>query len=82
MTSQTAITNCSAPFTQKPDGTSKNNGKQETITIPIPADYTCNYAAFSGCWYRVEVNFAGATSVTDVTTWDATVVGDPVRLIQ
>jgi hypothetical protein len=30
----------------------------------------------------VQITFNGADSVTDVTTWNATVVGDPVRLIQ
>jgi hypothetical protein len=79
-TNQTTYSDCSAPFT-KSGSTSRNNGKVETITIPIPSDYTCNYASYAGCWYRVNVNFASG-SVTDVTTWDATVIGDPVRLVQ
>ena len=58
-----------------------NNGKTETIIIPIPSDYTCNYNSFGGCWYRVVVAFASGT-VHDVTTWDATIIGDPVRLIK
>ncbi|HET6940372.1 MAG TPA: hypothetical protein VFI19_17270, partial [Nocardioides sp.] len=61
--------------------TSKNNGKTETITIPIPTDYTCNTTSFGGCWYRVQIGF-GTGSVHDVTTWDATIIGDPVRLIK
>ncbi len=60
---------------------SKNNGKVETITIPIPGDYTCNFASLGGCWYRVNIGFGGG-GVHDVTTWDATVIGDPVRLIK
>ena len=76
------LTNCSAPFllTGSPP-VSRNNGKTETITIPIPADYTCNYTSFGGCWYKVRIAF-GTGSVTDVTTWDATVIGDPVRLVE
>ncbi len=79
--SPTPISNCDAPFVQGSGGTSKNNGKLETITVPIPSDYTCNYNSFGGCWYRVQMTF-GSGSVHDVTTWNATVVGDPVRLIQ
>jgi Flp pilus assembly protein TadG len=74
------LTNCSAPLTQL-SGVSRNNGKTETIVIPIPTDYSCNYNSFGGCWYRVAVAFASGT-VHDVTTWDATIIGDPVRLIK
>jgi len=77
---------CTAPLQQDSSGTSKNNGKTETITIPIPTDYTCNVNSFGGCWYRVLVSFqadaSGGGSVHDVTTWDATIIGDPVRLIK
>jgi Flp pilus assembly protein TadG len=59
-----------------------NNGKIETMTIPIPGDYSCNYASMGGCWYQVTISFTGGHAVHDVTTWDAQVVGDPVRLIQ
>lgn len=71
------LSNCNAPISS-----STNNGKLETVTVPIPSDYNCNYASFGGCWYRVQITFQGASSVTDFTTWNATVVGDPVRLIQ
>jgi hypothetical protein len=74
------LSNCSAPLTQS-GGVSRNNGKTETIIIPIPSDYTCNVNSFGGCWYRVQVSFASG-SVHDVTTWDATIIGDPVRLIK
>jgi Flp pilus assembly protein TadG len=74
------LTNCSAPLTQS-GGVSRNNGKTETIIIPIPTGYSCNYNSFGGCWYRVVVGFTSGT-VHDVTTWDATIIGDPVRLIK
>ncbi|MEO7352435.1 MAG: hypothetical protein ABIR34_07185, partial [Marmoricola sp.] len=79
-TTSTALTNCTAPFVQDSGGTSKNNGKTETITIPIPVNYSCNSASFGGCWYKVRLDYGG-TGVHDVTTWDATVIGDPVRLV-
>jgi Flp pilus assembly protein TadG len=78
--SATTLTNCTAPF-EASGSTSKNNGKTETITIPIPADYNCSYNLSSGCWYKVTMAF-GTGQVHDVTTWDATVVGDPVRLVK
>jgi len=77
---QTVLTACTAPFV-KSGSTSKNNGQTETITIPIPTDYTCDFNLPSGCWYKVVVTF-GSGDVHDVTTWDATVIGDPVRLIE
>jgi Flp pilus assembly protein TadG len=68
---------CTAPVSN-----ANNNGKLETITIPIPTTYTCDEADLSGCWYRVTVSFPTATAVADITTWDATVDGDPVRLVE
>jgi Flp pilus assembly protein TadG len=59
-----------------------NNGQIETMTIPVPSDYSCNFASFGGCWYQVTVSFGAGNPVHDVTTWDAQVIGDPVRLIQ
>jgi hypothetical protein len=58
-----------------------NNGKLQTMSVPIPTDYTCNYASFGGCWYKVKVSYPGA-QVNDITTWDADIAGDPVRLIE
>jgi Flp pilus assembly protein TadG len=70
------LSSCSAPITN-----TANNGKAETMSIPIPADYTCNYNSNGGCWYQVQVKFTSG-AVHDVTTWDATIVGDPVRLVK
>lgn len=87
-TNQTTLSNCSAPISKQSSSstTSKNNGKVQTITIPIPANYSCTTTSYSGCWYKVRVTFGssseGDASVTDVTTWDATVIGDPVRLVE
>lgn len=67
--------NCSAPVTHQ-----KNNGQVEDMAIPIPADYNCNYNSPLGCWYKVTVSMNGP--VSDITTWDASIVGDPVRLIK
>lgn len=74
--SEVTLANCSAPVNND-----KNNGALQTITIPIPTDYDCDYTSMGGCWYQVTVSFPGA-KVHDTTTWDASVVGDPVRLIE
>lgn len=58
------------------------NGQSESIVVPIPSSYTCNYNSPGGCWFRVQVSFGGGSAVTDATTWTASVIGDPVRLIQ
>jgi hypothetical protein len=58
-----------------------NNGKTQTIRVPIPANYTCTVTSAGGCWYRVTINFPNST-VTDATTWTARIVGEPVRLIE
>ncbi len=58
-----------------------NNGKLQTIRVPIPNTYTCQTSSQGGCWFRVAINFPGAT-VTDATTWTARIVGEPVRLIE
>lgn len=71
----TTLTNCTATVSN-----ATNNGQVEEMSIPIPSDYTCGYTTNGGCWYRVQVSFTG--SVNDITTWDASIVGDPVRLIQ
>ena len=80
-TSRRRLTNCTAPFA-KASGTSKNNGKTETITIPIPTDYTCNYTSSAAAGTACNVGFGSRWRSHDVTTWDATVIGDPVRLIK
>jgi hypothetical protein len=72
----TTLSNCTASVSH-----STNDGKIETITIPIPPDYECNYSDNSGCWYRVKVNFSSG-AVHDTTTWTAGIISDPVRLVE
>jgi hypothetical protein len=76
----TLASNCAAPFSGGASGS--NNGRTETIVIPIPDDYSCNFNSPGGCWYQVEVKFSSGANVTDVTTWTANIFGDPVRLIE
>ena len=60
---------------------STHNGQVQRIIIPIPNDYECDPATLGGCWFQVQVSFAGS-NVTDFTTWDANIGGDPVRLVE
>jgi hypothetical protein len=71
------LSNCTATISN-----AKNNGKVESMSIPIPGDYSCSYTDASGCWYTIIVRFPNGVNVSDITTWDATVEGDPVRLVQ
>ena len=59
------------------------NGHIVQIDIPIPSTYTCDTdATKKGCWFLIRASFPGATSVQDTTTWQATIIGDPVHLIE
>jgi hypothetical protein len=70
-------TSCSFTITN-----TANNGQLETFSVPIPNDYSCPSTDNSGCWYQVQISFGSGTAVNDVTTWNAAIVGDPVRIIQ
>jgi len=56
------------------------NAQWSTVRVPIPSNYTCNDDDTQGCWLKIDYNFAGA--VHDVTSWNAFLLGDPVRLVQ
>ena len=71
----TNVSNCSVPVKN-----STHNGKLQHMVIPIPADYNCNPTTLGGCWFEVRVTFAAI--VTDITVWDASIGGNPVRLIE
>jgi hypothetical protein len=61
---------------------SSYQGDWVSIRIPVPSAYSCDTTSTAGCWATVNYNFAGATSVTDTTTWTARLRGIPVRLIE
>jgi hypothetical protein len=51
-----------------------------TLTLVVPSDYTCDSASSTGCWLKVRLDFSGAPA--DTTTWTASLLGDPVRLVE
>ena len=56
------------------------NGRLVSMRVPIPSDYTCSASAATGCWVRVRFRWAG--NIQDTTTWSASILGDPVRLVE
>jgi hypothetical protein len=56
------------------------NGQWNTVTIPIPSNYTCNDSDQLGCWLKI--NYTFQAGVNDTTSWNAHLLGDPVRLTQ
>jgi len=73
----TTSTTCKSPTL-----TSTNyNGRVVTVQIPLPDNYSCNAGSDVGCWFRVNLDFAGGNPA-DTTTWSARVRGDPVRLVE
>lgn len=59
-----------------------HDGKIQNMVVPVPSGYNCQWQTQGGCWFRVKVSFPGASQVNDSTTWDASIKGDPVRLIE
>jgi hypothetical protein len=56
------------------------NAQWSTVTVPIPSDYDCDDDSPFGCWLKIDYLFTGP--VHDVTSWNAFLLGDPVRLVQ
>ncbi|HEY5135218.1 MAG TPA: hypothetical protein VIJ41_05485, partial [Candidatus Nanopelagicales bacterium] len=75
---QTSLNSCTALASS-----SQNNGQLYTVYVPIPANYTCDTTIPNGggCWFQVTITFPSGVLVHDVTTWDASIQGDPVRLV-
>ena len=75
-TGGTPLVNCSIP------ANSSYNGKWEQISVPIPANYTCNNTITTGCWLRLQYNYGAGAQPTDTTSWTASLEGDPIRLVE
>lgn len=57
------------------------DGQAQTVTVPVPPDYSCKVDDPLGCWWKIELDYAGK-AVTDQFTWTAVLDGDPVRLVE
>ena len=58
------------------------NGAAIQFTIPIPANFTCNPSVLTNCWTQVDITLNGGAQPTDRTTWSATMLGDPLRIVK
>ncbi len=58
------------------------NGRLLTMDVPIPTNYTCNTASPTGCWMRIQASYPSGAKVNDATTWSASILGNPVRLVE
>ena len=74
---QTA-TNCTIPSMTS----ATYNGRLVTMTIPVPANYNCDFASSTGCWVKVAMTYTSGAQPNDTTTWTASLNGDPVRLVE
>ncbi|MEI8083395.1 MAG: TadE/TadG family type IV pilus assembly protein [Actinomycetes bacterium] len=62
-----------------------HQGKLQEIAVTIPSNYTCasgsgGVVALGDCWFRMKIDYSNQPN--DVTTWDAAINGDNVRLVQ
>ena len=49
------------------------------FTIPLADDYTCSG---NGCWWEVHYFYNGGGQLRDVTTWKASIGGNPIRIVE
>jgi hypothetical protein len=54
------------------------NGKWLTIHVNLATTYTCA----ATCWWKVNYEFPAGSQPTDRTVWSASILGDPVHLVQ
>jgi hypothetical protein len=62
-------------------GVSDHNGRWQTVSVPIPANYKCTDSDNTKCWVRLKYDYTTGNP-TDVTAWTASIEGDPVRLVE
>lgn len=66
-------------------GTARYNNSWVTLTVPLPMSYTAPVppgepAGSLGGWWKIKYNFSDQT--TDSTTWQVSIRGNPVHLVQ
>ncbi|MGZ4653778.1 MAG: pilus assembly protein TadG-related protein [Oryzihumus sp.] len=58
------------------------NGKWQTVSVPIPTSYRCADSDPTACWVRLTYAYGTSSKPTDVTSWTASIEGDPTRLVE
>jgi Flp pilus assembly protein TadG len=78
----TGPTNGTLPSCSLTVSSSTHNGKNQYVSITIPSAYTCVDTDYTKCWVRLKYIYGSGSAPTDVTSWEASIQGDPVRLVE
>ena len=54
----------------------------QTVSVPIPTNYTCTTSVPTGCWVRLQYAYGSGNQPSGATSWTAGIEGDPVRLVE
>jgi hypothetical protein len=79
-------TGCTVPY-DAGSATATWNGRWISVDITIKAatdsvdGYRCNTTQLSNCWIQLGYTPDPGASLSDATTWDAHMIGSPVRLV-
>ena len=57
-------------------------GRWQTISIPLPTTYNCDTTTATGCWVKLQFDYGSGNQPSDTTSWQASIEGDPVRLVK
>jgi Putative Flp pilus-assembly TadE/G-like len=58
------------------------NGAAVQVDIPVPDNFTCDTTIPTNCWTTVTLTYNNGATPTDRTTWSASVLGDPLRIVE
>jgi Flp pilus assembly protein TadG len=61
---------------------STHNGKKQYLEVPIPEGYSCDDRDGTACWVRLRYYYGTGSIPSDATSWEASMEGDPVRLVE
>ena len=79
------LTGCGFPvkwLTNTNPPQSDHQGKWQTVSVSIPANYECTDSDPASCWVRLQYDYGSGAAPTDVTSWAGNIDGDPVRLLE
>lgn len=57
--------------------TSRYNNSDLKIEIDLTG-YTCS----ADCWWKIKIHYSSGGTITDTTTWEAHIEGNPVKLVE
>lgn len=66
-------------------GLKAQQGRWQYIQVPISQSYECDDSDFTDCWVRIRFDYSAEgtpTQPVDTTSWEISLTGDPVRLVE